>query len=92
LIKEVLAMTRDELFEKVKEIIVDTLSVDEDDVTVDASFTDDLDADSLELVDLTMAFESEFGITIEDEELEKIQTVEDVVDILANKLNIDDED
>lgn len=85
-------MTRDELFEKVKEIIVDTLSVDEDDVTVDASFTDDLDADSLELVDLTMAFESEFGITIEDEELEKIQTVEDVVDILANKLNIDDED
>ncbi len=64
-------MTRDELFEKVKEIIVDTLSVDEDDVTVDASFTDDLDADSLELVDLTMAFESEFGITIEDEELEK---------------------
>ncbi|CEP77618.1 MAG: acyl carrier protein [Defluviitoga tunisiensis] len=85
-------MTRDELFEKVKEIIVDTLSVDEDDVTVDASFTDDLDADSLELVDLTMAFESEFGITIEDEELEKIQTVEDAVEILANKLNIDDED
>jgi len=85
-------MTRDELFEKVKEIIVDTLSVDEDYVTVDASFTDDLDADSLELVDLTMAFESEFGITIEDEELEKIQTVEDAVEILANKLNIDDED
>jgi len=85
-------MTRDELFENVKEIIVDTLSVDEDDVTVDASFTDDLDADSLELVDLTMAFESEFGITIEDEELEKIQTVEDAVEILANKLNIDDED
>lgn len=85
-------MTRDELFEKVKEIIVDTLSVDEDDVTVDASFTDDLDADSLELVDLTMAFESEFGITIEDEELEKIQKVEDAVEILANKLNIDDED
>lgn len=85
-------MTRDELFEKVKEIIVDTLSVDEEDVTVDASFTDDLDADSLELVDLTMAFESEFGITIEDEELEKIQTVEDAVEILANKLNIDDED
>ncbi|HOB15809.1 MAG TPA: acyl carrier protein [Defluviitoga sp.] len=85
-------MTRDELFGKVKEIIVDTLSVDEDDVTVDASFTDDLDADSLELVDLIMAFESEFGITIEDEELEKIQTVEDAVNILAEKLNIDDED
>ncbi|KAF2956517.1 acyl carrier protein [Marinitoga sp. 38H-ov] len=84
-------MTRDELFEKVKEIIVDTLNVDEEDVTLDASFTDDLDADSLELVDLTMAFESELGVSIEDEELEKIKTVEDVVDSLAEKLNIDEE-
>ncbi|HBT51152.1 MULTISPECIES: acyl carrier protein [Petrotoga] len=85
-------MTKDELFEKVKEIIVDTLSVDEDEVTLDASFTDDLDADSLELVDLTMAFESEFGVTIEDEELEKIKTVETAVNLLTEKLNIDDED
>ncbi|MDK2906621.1 acyl carrier protein [Petrotoga mexicana DSM 14811] len=85
-------MTKDELFEKVKEIIVDTLSVDEDEVTLDASFTDDLDADSLELVDLTMAFESEFGVTIEDEELEKIKTVENAVNLLTEKLNIDDED
>ncbi|ABX31733.1 acyl carrier protein [Petrotoga mobilis SJ95] len=85
-------MTKDELFEKVKEIIVDTLSVDEDEVTLDASFTDDLDADSLELVDLTMAFESEFGVTIEDEELEKIKTVENAVNLLSEKLNIDDED
>ncbi|MBM7559291.1 acyl carrier protein [Marinitoga litoralis] len=84
-------MTRDELFEKVKEIIVDTLNVDEEDVTLDASFTDDLDADSLELVDLTMAFESELGVSIEDEELEKIKTVEDVVDSLAEKLNIEEE-
>ncbi|PNR92416.1 acyl carrier protein [Petrotoga sp. 9PWA.NaAc.5.4] len=85
-------MTKDELFEKVKEIIVDTLSVDEDEVTLDASFTDDLDADSLELVDLTMAFETEFGVTIEDDELEKIKTVENAVDILAEKLNVDDEE
>jgi acyl carrier protein len=85
-------MTKDELFEKVKEIIVDTLSVDEDEVTLDASFTDDLDADSLELVDLTMAFESEFGVTIEDDELEKIKTVENAVNLLSEKLNIDDED
>jgi len=85
-------MTKDELFGKVKEIIVDTLSVDEEEVTLDASFTDDLDADSLELVDLTMAFESEFGVTIEDEEIEKIKTVENAVNLLTEKLNIDDED
>ncbi|GAB6189451.1 acyl carrier protein [Marinitoga arctica] len=84
-------MTRDELFEKVKEIIVETLNVDEEDVTLDASFTDDLDADSLELVDLTMAFESELGVTIEDEELENIKTVEDVVNSLAEKLNIEED-
>ncbi|SHE89087.1 acyl carrier protein [Marinitoga hydrogenitolerans DSM 16785] len=84
-------MTRDELFEKVKEIIVETLNVEDEDVTLDASFTDDLDADSLELVDLTMAFESELGVTIEDEELENIKTVEDVVNSLAEKLNIEEE-
>lgn len=85
-------MTREDLFEKVKEIISETLSVEEEDITIDASFTDDLDADSLELVDLTMAFESEFGITIEDEEVESIKTVEDAVNAIADKLNIDDED
>ncbi|KLO22403.1 acyl carrier protein [Marinitoga sp. 1197] len=84
-------MTRDELFEKVKEIIVETLNVEEEDVTLDASFTDDLDADSLELVDLTMAFESELGVTIEDEELENIKTVEDVINSLAEKLKIEEE-
>ncbi|WGS64533.1 acyl carrier protein [Marinitoga aeolica] len=84
-------MTRDELFEKVKEIIVETLNVEEEDVTLDASFTDDLDADSLELVDLTMAFESELGVTIEDEELENIKTVEDVINSLSEKLNIEEE-
>jgi acyl carrier protein len=63
-----------------------------EDITIDASFTDDLDADSLELVDLTMAFESELGITIEDEEVESIKTVEDAVNAIADKLNIDDED
>ncbi len=84
-------MTREELFTKVKDIVVETLNVDEADVTLDASFIDDLDADSLELVDLTMAIESEFGITIEDEELEGIKTVEDVVQAIAEKLDIDEE-
>ncbi|HNV05727.1 MAG TPA: acyl carrier protein [Petrotogaceae bacterium] len=84
-------MTREELFTKVKDIVVETLNVDEADVTLDASFIDDLDADSLELVDLTMAIESELGITIEDEELEGIKTVEDVVQAIAEKLDIDEE-
>jgi len=83
-------MTREELFTKVKDIVVETLNVDEADVTLDASFIDDLDADSLELVDLTMAIESELGITIEDEELEGIKTVEDVVQAIAEKLDIDE--
>jgi acyl carrier protein len=84
-------MTREELFTKVKDIVVETLNVDEADVTLDASFIDDLDADSLELVDLTMAIESELGITIEDEELEGIKTVDDVVQAIAEKLDIDEE-
>ena len=84
-------MTKEELFEKVKEIIVETLNVEEDDITLEASFTDDLDADSLELVDLTMAFEDAFGVKIEDEELENIKTVEDAVNSLAEKLGIKEE-
>ena len=84
-------MTNEELFEKVKEIIVETLNVEEDDITLEASFTDDLDADSLELVDLTMAFEDAFGVKIEDEELENIKTVEDAVNSLAEKLGIKEE-
>jgi len=84
-------MTREELFTKVKDIVVETLNVDEADVTLDASFIDDLDADSLELVDLTMAIESELGITIEDEELEGIKTVDDVVQAIAEKLDIYEE-
>ena len=85
-------MTREELIAKVKEVIVETLHVEEEDVTLDASFTEDLDADSLELVDLTMAFESELGISIEDEDLESIKIVEDLVDGLAKKLEIEDEE
>ncbi len=85
-------MTREELIAKVKEVIVETLNVEEEDVTLDASFTEDLDADSLELVDLTMAFESELGISIEDEDLESIKIVEDLVDGLAKKLEIEDEE
>jgi len=64
---------------KVKEIIVEQLNVDEAAVVADASFIDDLDADSLDTVELIMAFEEEFGLEIPDEEAEKIKTVGDAI-------------
>jgi acyl carrier protein len=65
--------------DKVKSIIVEQLGVDEEEVTMEASFTDDLGADSLDIVELVMAFEEEFGIEIPDEDAEKIATVNDAV-------------
>ena len=66
-------------FETIKKIIVDQLGVDEYEVTMDASFVDDLGADSLDLVELVMAMEDEFGIEIPDEDAEGIHTVSDAV-------------
>jgi len=65
--------------EKVKSIIVEQLGVEADDVKPEASFTEDLGADSLDIVELVMKMEEEFGIEIPDEEAEKIKTVNDVV-------------
>jgi acyl carrier protein len=76
-------MDRDELFEKVKVVIVDQLGADEEDVTEDAAFVDDLGADSLDIVELVMALEEEFGVSIPDEQAEKIKTVADAVDFIA---------
>ena len=66
--------------EKVKEIIVDQLGVDEKQVSPEASFMDDLGADSLDTVELVMALEEEFDIEISDEDAEKIQTVQNAID------------
>ncbi len=66
-------------FDKVKKIIVEQLGVDEAEVTPEASITDDLGADSLDQVELVMAFETEFNIDIPDDEAEKIKTVGDAV-------------
>jgi acyl carrier protein len=68
-----------EISEKVQAIIVDKLGVEPSEVTVEASFTNDLGADSLDTVELIMAFESEFGISIPDEEAEKITTVGEAI-------------
>jgi acyl carrier protein len=67
---------------KVKNIIVEQLGVDEDEVTLDASFTDDLGADSLDIVELVMALEEEFSIEIPDEEAENISRVREAVDFI----------
>jgi acyl carrier protein len=68
--------------ERIKEIIVEQLGVDAGEVTPDASFIDDLGADSLDTVELVMAFEEEFDIEIPDEDAEKIRTVRDVMEYL----------
>ena len=66
-------------FEKVRDIVVDQLGVEPDEVAIESIFIDDLGADSLDIVELIMAFEEEFGIEIPDEAAEKIKTVQDVV-------------
>ena len=76
--------TTDEIFEKVKAIIIEQLGADEAKVIMDASFRDDLEADSLDLVELIMAFEEEFGGEISDEEAQKITTVREAVDYLES--------
>ncbi len=80
-------MSEESTFEKVKVIVVDQLSVAPEDVKMDSTFTDDLGADSLDIVELIMAFEEEFNTEIPDDVAEKIRTVKDAVELLdkANK-------
>lgn len=71
------------VFERVKNIVIEELGVEENEVTSGASFIDDLGADSLDIVELIMAFEEEFDIEIPDEEAENISSVQDAVDYIA---------
>ena len=73
------------ILEKIKSIVADQLGVDEDQVTEDASFIDDLGADSLDTVELIMAFEEEFDVEIPDEDAQKIKTVKDVIEYIESK-------
>lgn len=79
-------MSSDEIFEKVKNIIVDQLGAEESAITLEASFIDDLEADSLDIVELIMGIEEEFGIEIPDADAEKVVTVGDVVDYIKENV------
>jgi acyl carrier protein len=76
-----------EIAQKVKQIIVEQLGVDESQVDDNASFVDDLGADSLDIVELVMAFEEAFEIEIPDEDAEKIITVKDAIDYIQNRVS-----
>ena len=79
-------MNQEEIFEKVKKIIVEQLGVAENAVTMEASFIDDLGADSLDIVELIMALEEEFDIEIPDADAEKVVSVSDVVEYIKDHI------
>ena len=74
--------------ERLRKIIADQLGVSEDEVVPEASFIDDLNADSLEMVDLIISLEEEFGVQVSDEDAEKIKTVKDAIDYLNDHLDL----
>ena len=76
----------DDHFERFRQCAVEVLSVETDKITKEAKFSDDLDADSLDLVELVMALEEEFEVTVEEEEIEGIETVGAAFDLIVNKL------
>lgn len=77
--------SKQDIFKRVKSIVVEQLGVDEKEVRMDAAYIDDLGADSLDIVELIMAFEEEFNIEIPDDVAEKIKTVEDTVDYIEKE-------
>ena len=74
-------------FEKIKKIIIEVLNVEDDEITLETKFIDDLDADSLDVMQIVMGIEEEFDIQVPDEELEKITTIGDAVEAVRSALN-----
>ena len=82
-----MGLSKDEVFSKIKAVIVEQLGASEDEVTVDASYTEDLGADSLDTVELVMALEEEFGLEISDDEAKKLTTVGKTVDYIVENVS-----
>lgn len=79
-------MAEQDIFERLRKLIVELLEIDEAEVVPEASFVDDLNADSLDLIEFITATEDAFGIEISDEDSEKLQTVQDAVDYIKSKI------
>ncbi|HXK99351.1 acyl carrier protein [Acetomicrobium sp.] len=83
-------MRMEEIKDKLKQIVIDRLDVDEDQITPDASFVEDLGADSLDIVELIMGIEEEFDIEIPDEDAEKLTTVGGALEYIKSKLGVEE--
>lgn len=82
-----MSITKEEVYKKVKDVVIEQLGVSDEEVSEDASYTEDLGADSLDTVELVMALEEEFSTEIADDEAERLTTVGKTVDYILNNLN-----